>query len=89
MLSLATTRVLFFEPFKSSRFCRSSSSEYVLAIVELSDLIIARRQRILHHWDWIYWRTSQGKRFKKALDIVHGQVPAFVWQRRQLRTELQ
>lgn len=49
-----------------------SSSEYVSAIVELSDLIIARRQKILHHWDWIYWRTQEGKRFRKALNIVHG-----------------
>lgn len=48
-----------------------SSSKYASAIIELSDLIIERRQRILHHWDWIYWRTQQGKRFKKALSIVH------------------
>ncbi len=48
-----------------------STSEYVSAIVELSDLIIDRRQRILHHWDWIYWRTQQGKRFRKALSVVH------------------
>ncbi|TWW63857.1 cytochrome P450 4F3 [Takifugu flavidus] len=51
--------------------CQQSSSEYASAIIELSDLIIERRQRILHHWDWIYWRTQQGKRFKKALSIVH------------------
>lgn len=51
--------------------CRSSS-EYVSAIIELSELIIDRRQRILHHWDWIYWKTQQGQRFKKALSIVHG-----------------
>lgn len=48
-----------------------SSSEYASAIVQLSDLIIERRQRILHHWDWIYWRTQQGKRFKQALSVVH------------------
>lgn len=48
-----------------------SSSKYASAIIELSDLIIERRQRILHHWDWIYWRTQQGKRFKRALSIVH------------------
>lgn len=48
-----------------------SSSEYATAIGELSDLIIERRLKILHHWDWIYWRTQQGKRFKKALNIVH------------------
>ncbi|TKS66545.1 Leukotriene-B(4) omega-hydroxylase 2 [Collichthys lucidus] len=57
--------------FSYNSNCQRSSSEYVLAIVELSDLIIDRRQKILHHWDWIYWRTEQGKRFKKALSIVH------------------
>lgn len=39
--------------------------------MELSDLIIERRFRILHHWDWIYWRTEQGKRFRRALSVVH------------------
>lgn len=60
----------FFYTCYTCSVCRSTS-EYVLAIVELSDLIIDRRQKILHHWDWIYWRTEQGKRFKKALSIVH------------------
>ncbi|XP_075871517.1 cytochrome P450 4F3 [Nelusetta ayraudi] len=58
--------------FSHNSDCQRSSSEYVLAIVELSDLIIARRQQILHHWDWIYQRTPQGQRFRKALAIVHG-----------------
>ncbi|KAG8004552.1 Leukotriene-B(4) omega-hydroxylase 2 [Nibea albiflora] len=57
--------------FSYNSNCQQSTSEYVMAIVELSDLIIDRRQRILHHWDWIYWKTEQGKRFKKALSIVH------------------
>ncbi|KAF0045933.1 hypothetical protein F2P81_002462 [Scophthalmus maximus] len=47
------------------------TSEYVSAIVELSDLIIDRHL-ILHHWDWLYWKTQQGKKFKKALSVVHG-----------------
>uniref|UniRef100_A0A7N8Y7G3 aromatase n=1 Tax=Mastacembelus armatus TaxID=205130 RepID=A0A7N8Y7G3_9TELE len=57
--------------FSYNSNCQESSSEYVSAIVELSDLIIDRRHKILHHWDWIYWRTHQGKRFKKALSVVH------------------
>lgn len=48
-----------------------STSEYMSAIVELSDLIMDRRLRILHHWDWIYWKTQQGQRFKKALSVIH------------------
>ncbi|XP_039998136.1 cytochrome P450 4F3 isoform X2 [Xiphias gladius] len=61
-----------------------STSEYVSAIVELSDLIIARRLRMLHHWDWIYWKTEQGKRFKKALSVVHRFTKEVVQKRRAL-----
>nr|XP_057907930.1 cytochrome P450 4F3 [Doryrhamphus excisus] len=57
--------------FSYSSNCQESRSEYVSAIVELSDLLIERRQNILHHWDWVYWKTRQGKRFKKALNVVH------------------
>lgn len=57
--------------FSYNSNCQESSSEYMSAIVELSDLIIERRQNILHHWDWVYWRTRQGKQFKQALSVVH------------------
>lgn len=57
--------------FSYNSNCQESTSEYVSAIVELSDLIVNRRLRIWHHWDWIYWKTQQGRRFKKALSIVH------------------
>nr|QQL94723.1 cytochrome P450 4f3-like protein [Lateolabrax maculatus] len=70
--------------FSYNSNCQQSSSEYVLAIVELSDLIIDRRQKILHHWDWIYWKTQQGKRFKKALSIVHRFTREVVQKRRAL-----
>ncbi|KAM9333924.1 cytochrome P450 4F3 [Symphorus nematophorus] len=79
--------------FSYNSNCQQSTSEYVSAIVELSDLIIDRRQRILHHWDWIYWKTQEGKRFKKALSIVHGFTREVVQKRRalisqQMETEL-
>ncbi|PWA32207.1 hypothetical protein CCH79_00013461 [Gambusia affinis] len=64
--------------------CQESTSEYVSAIVELSDLVIDRRLRILHHWDWIYWRTEQGKRFKRALSVVHRFTRDIVQKRRAL-----
>ncbi|KAM9835747.1 cytochrome P450 4F3 [Aulostomus maculatus] len=70
--------------FSHNSNCQESSSEYVSAIVELSDLIIERRQKILHHWDWIYWRTQQGKRFRKALDVVHSFTRDVVQKRRAL-----
>ncbi|XP_057685362.1 cytochrome P450 4F3 isoform X1 [Corythoichthys intestinalis] len=70
--------------FSYSSNCQESSSEYVSAIVELSDHIIERRQNILHHWDWIYWKSQQGKRFKKALNIVHRFTSQVVQRRRAL-----
>ncbi|XP_041822084.1 cytochrome P450 4F3 [Chelmon rostratus] len=70
--------------FSYNSNCQESTSEYVSAIVELSDLIIDRRQKILHHWDWIYWKTQQGKRFKKALSIVHRFTREVVQKRRAL-----
>ncbi|KAM9328434.1 cytochrome P450 4F3 [Pholidichthys leucotaenia] len=64
--------------------CQESPSEYVSAIVELSDLIIARRHNILHHWDWIYWRTQKGKQFKRAISVVHRFTREVVQKRRAL-----
>ncbi|KAM7365510.1 hypothetical protein PAMP_016430 [Pampus punctatissimus] len=70
--------------FSYNSNCQQSTSEYVSAIVELSDLIIDRRHRILHHCDWIYWKTQQGKRFKNALSIVHRFTSEVVQKRRAL-----
>ncbi|KAK5616476.1 hypothetical protein CRENBAI_010039 [Crenichthys baileyi] len=64
--------------------CQESTSEYVSAIVELSDLVIDRRLRILYHWDWIYWKTQQGQRFKQALSVVHRFTRDVVQKRRAL-----
>ncbi|KAK5847759.1 hypothetical protein PBY51_016863 [Eleginops maclovinus] len=70
--------------FSYNSNCQRSSSEYVSAIVQLSDLIIDRRTKILHHWDFIYWKTQQGKHFKKALSIVHRFTMEVVQKRRAL-----
>ncbi|KAK7893296.1 hypothetical protein WMY93_022448 [Mugilogobius chulae] len=70
--------------FSCSSNCQESTNEYVSAIVELSDLIMDRRLKMLHHWDWIYWKTKQGQRFKKALSIVHGYTRDVVQKRRLL-----
>ncbi|XP_068165517.1 cytochrome P450 4F3 [Antennarius striatus] len=70
-ITLMTLDSLLKCAFSYDSNCQQSSSDYVSAIVELSDLIMDRRMTMLHHWDWIYWKTSQGKRFKEALSIVH------------------
>ncbi|KAM4601832.1 cytochrome P450 4F3 [Polymixia lowei] len=83
-VSLMTLDSLLKCAFSYNSNCQDTSSEYVSAIVELGDLIIDRRQRILHHWDWIYWRSQQGKRFKRATDVVHSFTRGVVQQRRAL-----
>ncbi|XP_056286951.1 cytochrome P450 4F3 isoform X1 [Pseudoliparis swirei] len=70
--------------FSYTSDCQKSTSEYVSAIVELSELVIDRRQKILHHWDWFYWKTEQGKRFRKALSTVHRFTREVVQKRRAL-----
>ncbi|KAL3999588.1 MFS transporter (facilitated glucose transporter) [Sarotherodon galilaeus] len=70
-VSLMTLDSLLKCAFSYDSNCQESSSEYVSAIVELNDLATRRQENILHHWDWIYWKTQQGKRFKQALNTVH------------------
>uniref|UniRef100_A0A3B5BBI5 Leukotriene-B(4) omega-hydroxylase 2-like n=1 Tax=Stegastes partitus TaxID=144197 RepID=A0A3B5BBI5_9TELE len=90
-ITLMTLDSLLKCAFSHNSNCQESTSEYVSAIVQLSDLIIDRRQNILHHWDWIYWRTQQGKQFKQALSIVHRFTREVVQKRRALidQTETQ
>ncbi|XP_049425828.1 cytochrome P450 4F3 [Epinephelus fuscoguttatus] len=83
-ITLMTLDSLLKCAFSYNSNCQRSTSEYVSAIVELSDLVIDRRQKILHHWDWIYWRTQQGKQFKRALSIVHRFTREVVQKRRAL-----
>lgn len=83
-VTLMTLDTLLKCAFSYHSNCQESSSEYVSAIVELSDLIIDRRLRILHHWDWIYYKTQQGKRFRQALSVVHRFTRDVVQKRRAL-----
>ncbi|GLD63362.1 docosahexaenoic acid omega-hydroxylase CYP4F3-like protein [Lates japonicus] len=83
-VTLMTLDCLLKCAFSYNSNCQESTSEYVSAIVQLSDLIIDRRLRILHHWDWIYWKTQQGKQFKKALSVVHRFTRDVVQKRRAL-----
>lgn len=70
-VSLMTLDSLLKCAFSYNSNCQESSSEYVSAIVQLCDLVGQRQHNILHHWDWIYWKTQQGKLFKQTLNIVH------------------
>ncbi|XP_010867490.1 cytochrome P450 4F3 isoform X2 [Esox lucius] len=82
-ISMLTLDSLLKCTFSYNSNCQENSSEYIAAILELSNLIIDRRGRILHHWDWWYWRTPEGRRFKRACDIVHGFTRTVVQERRE------
>uniref|UniRef100_A0A8C5FWD0 Docosahexaenoic acid omega-hydroxylase CYP4F3-like n=1 Tax=Gadus morhua TaxID=8049 RepID=A0A8C5FWD0_GADMO len=73
--------------FSHSSDCQETPHEFTTAILELGDLIMDRRRRILHHWDWIYWRSDQGKRFRRATEVVHSFTRRVVEHRRTLIRE--
>ncbi|KAG7255137.1 hypothetical protein CRUP_012799 [Coryphaenoides rupestris] len=83
-LSLMTLDSLLKCAFSHDSCCQERSSEYVSAIQELGELIMARRRTLLHHWDWLYWRSAQGTRFLRAARVVHSFTRAVVEQRRAL-----
>ncbi|XP_066520292.1 cytochrome P450 4F3 [Hoplias malabaricus] len=62
--------------------CQERSSEYISAIFELSELVVARQRYLPHHWDFLYKRSAEGQRFHRACDIVHSFTANIVQQRR-------
>lgn len=64
------------------RLSRRKPREYIAAILELSSLVVKRQHYLPYHWDWLYWRSEQGRRFRKACDIVHGFTADIVRERR-------
>jgi len=46
---------------------------YVQAVRDLSSLTIKRVQNPIFLIDWIFYKTVEGRKFKKALDVVHKQ----------------
>lgn len=81
-ISLMTLDSLLRCTFSYNSNCQESSSEYIAAIFELSTLVIERRGRILHHWDWLYWMSPEGQRFKQACNVVHRFTRTVVQERR-------
>ncbi|XP_007489762.1 ultra-long-chain fatty acid omega-hydroxylase isoform X1 [Monodelphis domestica] len=69
--------------FSYNSDCQEKNSDYITAIIELSALVVKRQYRIHHHLDFIYYRTADGRRFKKACDIVHRFTTEVIQERRQ------
>ncbi|XP_076775800.1 cytochrome P450 4F5 isoform X3 [Arvicanthis niloticus] len=63
--------------------CQGSPSEYISAILELSSLIIKRSYQLLMYVDFLYYHTADGRRFRKACDLVHNFTDAVIRERRR------
>ncbi|XP_056627218.1 cytochrome P450 4F3 isoform X1 [Triplophysa dalaica] len=68
--------------FSCDSECPGKPREYIAAILQLSNLVVKRQHYLPHHWDWLYWRSEQGRRFRKACDIVHSFTADIVRERR-------
>ncbi|XP_052020673.1 cytochrome P450 4F5 isoform X1 [Apodemus sylvaticus] len=63
--------------------CQESPSEYISAILELSSLIVKRSQQLFLFLDFLYYHTADGRRFRKACDLVHNFTDAVIRERRR------
>ncbi|CAO2604699.1 Cytochrome P450 4F6 [Lemmus lemmus] len=63
--------------------CQESPSEYIAAILELSSLIMKRQRQLFLHMDFLYYLTPDGRRFRKACDLVHDFTDAVIRERRR------
>ncbi|XP_048870627.1 cytochrome P450 4F3 [Brienomyrus brachyistius] len=87
-ISLMTLDSLLKCTFSHDSNCQEHPSEYISAIYELSTLVVKREHCMLHHWDWLYWRTAEGRRFRRACAVVHEFTASIVQKRRaQLRLQ--
>ncbi|KAM5237922.1 cytochrome P450 4F6-like [Ctenodactylus gundi] len=66
--------------------CQDSPSEYIAAILELSSLIVKRHYQIFMHIDFLYYLTPDGRRFRRACDLVHDFSNAIIQERRRTLT---
>ena len=66
----------------SGLLCRSPS-EYIAAILELSSLIMKRQRQLFLRMDFLYYLTADGRRFRKACDLVHDFTDAVIRERRR------
>eukprot|EP00073_Rattus_norvegicus_P048418 XP_017450648.1 PREDICTED: cytochrome P450 4F5-like [Rattus norvegicus] len=64
--------------------CQESPSEYISATLELSSLTRKRSYKLFLYLDFLYYRTADGQRFRKACDLVHSFTDAVIRERRRL-----
>ncbi|GLG92376.1 Probable cytochrome P450 4p2 [Gryllus bimaculatus] len=59
------------------------NSEYVKALTELLRLTAVRMFTPWLFFDWIYWLTPAGRRYKKCLSVLHGTTDRMIRERRK------
>ncbi|KAJ7316583.1 hypothetical protein JRQ81_002745 [Phrynocephalus forsythii] len=68
--------------FSYNSNCQEKSSDYIASILLLSSLVVQRQHHILHHFDWFYYLTADGRRFRRACNTVHNFTSDVIRQRR-------
>uniref|UniRef100_A0A6I9M1B5 Cytochrome P450 4F5-like n=1 Tax=Peromyscus maniculatus bairdii TaxID=230844 RepID=A0A6I9M1B5_PERMB len=63
--------------------CQESPSEYIAAILDLSALVAKKYQQVFLYMDFLYYLTADGRRFRKACDVVHNFTDAVIRERRR------
>ncbi|XP_051026800.1 cytochrome P450 4F6 isoform X2 [Acomys russatus] len=63
--------------------CQESPSEYIAAIQELNSLVVKRHHKLFLFVDFLYYLTADGRRFRKACDLVHSFTDAVIRERRR------
>lgn len=59
-------------------------SDYISAIIELSALVVRRQYRLHHYLDFVYYHlTADGRRFRRACNIVHRFTTEVIQERRR------
>uniref|UniRef100_A0A670KJL4 Cytochrome P450 family 4 subfamily F member 22 n=1 Tax=Podarcis muralis TaxID=64176 RepID=A0A670KJL4_PODMU len=68
--------------------CSRKSSDYIAAILELSNLVVLRQHALIHHFDWLYYLSTNGRRFRRACDTVHRFTANVIQERRRAHSRL-
>ncbi|XP_025222653.1 docosahexaenoic acid omega-hydroxylase CYP4F3-like isoform X2 [Theropithecus gelada] len=85
-ISLMTLDILQKCAFSFDSHCQEKPSEYIDAILELTALVVKRNQHIFLQADFLYFLTPNGRRFRRACDIVHNFTDAIIQERRRTLT---
>ncbi|XP_021106084.1 cytochrome P450 4F22 isoform X1 [Heterocephalus glaber] len=69
--------------FSFNSNCQEKMSDYISAIIELSALVVRRQYRLHHYLNFIYYLSADGRRFRRACDIVHHFTTEVIQERRK------